>query len=512
MKKKLLLTLITMVVVVFVGCNKGAVSASNSNLDAIKGEPTETNTLTIVHFNDFHGHLPSNDRNEEMGLALMSGYVNQLADQGKQVIILNAGDLIQGSIYTTLTDGEAMVQPINAMNMYAMAVGNHEFDYGLEQALNIQDELNVPMLSANTKYTDDDSLPFTSDLVQEINGIKIGFFGITTPETSYKTHPKNVEDLYFEDIVTAAKSMVEKLQAQNVDAIIAVTHLGIEGSDTSIRMVENVDGIDLVVDGHSHTLYGEKVNDTLIVQAGEYGKYVGTVDLKKEKDGQVRVQDYGLHSFADVVAQGVEADPVVLAAVEQTLAETELKSQEIVASTTIDLDGEREDVRTSQTNLGTLITQALKNSLGADVALFNGGGIRASIPAGDVTYADILTVLPFNNTGVVVEVTGQDIKDALENGVSDFPKAKGAFPHVAGIKVDFNPENAPGERITSITIDGNEIDYDGTYKLATTGFLVAGGDQYTMLTKPIILEGDTAAQILIDYLQQNPQWVEELDN
>ncbi len=474
---------------------------------SIQGTPEAENTLTILHFNDFHGHLTKNDRNKEMGLAEMAGYADYLAASGEQVIFLNAGDLIQGSVFTTFSDGEAMIEPINNMNLFAMAVGNHEFDYGFDQTKKIEGLMNFPFLSNNVRYKKDDALAFRSHFVYEINGINIGFFGVTTPETAYKTHPDNVKDLYFEDIVTSAQTSVDALKKEGVDIIIAITHLGIEGNDTSLRMVQNVEGIDLVIDGHSHTSYGEYEGETLIVQAGEYGKFVGSVKIAKNGDGAVDILSYELHSKEELEANtAVVPNAAVAEAIERVVAMTAEIAEEEVANAPVVLNGVREDVRTKQTNLGSLISDSIRERLETDVALFNGGGIRATIDEGPVTKGEVLTVLPFGSSAVAIELSGSDVLAAIENGLSEYPTPRGAFPQVSGMTVRFDSTLPPQERVVEIMIGGAPLDLMATYTMATIDFTAAGGDEYTMLKKPIIQEGATCDAIFIDYLNGSPDF------
>ncbi|MNZ85707.1 Trifunctional nucleotide phosphoesterase protein YfkN precursor [compost metagenome] len=245
--------------------------------------------------------------------------------------------------------------------------------------------------------------------------------------------------------------------------------------------MNEVKGIDIFVDGHSHTVLENGLvagNDTLIVSAGEYTKYVGVVDFWVDGGQVVKKQ-------ATLIDQEEAADIApaakVTAIVESVLKKQEAILAEEVGHTSVALEGAREKVRAGETNLGNLLTDALLDITGADVALTNGGGIRASIDEGVITKGEVITVLPFGNQIVTLEVTGADIKAALENGVSDYPNPKGAFPHVSGITFKIDPSAAAGERVHSILLDGKELDDAAKYMLATNDFLAAGGDEYSML-------------------------------
>jgi len=471
------------------------VSAIPTNSNVAKAEDKETD-FTIVHFNDLHGHINATDK--ELGIAKIAGFINE-QKKDDEVLVLNAGDLIQGTIYTTLTKGEAMIEPVNAMQLDAIAAGNHEFDYGLDQLLKIEKKLKAPIISANIKYKKDDSLLFKHSIIEEIDGIKVGVFGLTTPETSYKTSPKNVEDLYFDDIVKTSREMVKYLNDQGVDIVIGLAHVGNEGNDTTIKVAEQVEGIDVIIDGHSQIVFEEKVKDTLIVQAGEYGENIGKLKITKKDNGEITVKPF-MYSYDEV--KDVTPDAKVTKAVENVLTKVDKITNQVIATTEVRLAGEREEVRTRETNLGNMVADAMKNSFkDADVALTNGGGIRASIAKGDITKGNIIDVLPFGNVASLIEVTGQDIQTALEHGLSQYPEANGAFPHISGMKVEFDPSKPAGSRITKLTVGGAPIDLNKKYKLATNDFLAVGGDDYSTLKKTSIGEGNTLDALLMDFVK-----------
>jgi 2',3'-cyclic-nucleotide 2'-phosphodiesterase (5'-nucleotidase family) len=278
-------------------------------------------------------------------------------------------------------------------------------------------------------------------------------------------------------------------------------------------VAENIDGIDLIVDGHSHSLLenGMMVGDTLIVSAGEYMENIGLVEIAV-RNGKAagetallipasNVADPSQNEYAKMLGiTEVKADPKVVAYVESQKAKLDEITNEVVAYTPVHLDGERNNVRTKPTNLGNMIAKAMVEASGADVALTNGGGIRASIPAGDVTRGDIITVLPFNNTVVVVEVTGQDIYDALEWGYSRLPESNGGFPQTANMAIVYSRFSDPGNRIKRVLINGKVVDRNATYKLATNDFMAAGGDGYTMLDRPIVMYGRGLDEVLTEYM------------
>lgn len=457
--------------------------------------------ITILHTNDTHARI-NEGTYDGMGLAKLSTLVKQHEAENENVLLLDAGDTFHGTTFATLEQGKSIAEVFNAVGYDGMAAGNHDFNYGYERLLELKEMVTFPVLSANVIVEETGELLLPPYMIQEIDGVKLGIFGLSTPETHYKTHPKNVEGLKFTDPVEAAQMMVAELQAQEVDVIIALTHLGTDASstDTSIKVAEGATGIDLIVDGHSHTEENVGVSGTLIVSSGEYTKNLGVVELTFDENGELVGKEGSLISKEDAVE--VEPDAEVQAVIDAIAASQETILAEVVGSTSVILDGEREQVRAGETNLGNLITDAMLNETGAEVAITNGGGIRASIDAGEITKGEVITVLPFGNYIVTKEVTGAVIKAALENGIDSYPDAKGAFPHVAGITYTIDASKPAGERAVSIQINGESIDLEKTYVLATNDFLAAGGDEYTMFAD-IAIKNEYPAldEVLIQYIQ-----------
>ncbi|OEH92967.1 multifunctional 2',3'-cyclic-nucleotide 2'-phosphodiesterase/5'-nucleotidase/3'-nucleotidase [Bacillus solimangrovi] len=459
--------------------------------------------LTILHTNDVHGRADEG-KYDGMGFAKLSTLVEQERSENENVLLLDAGDTVHGTTFATLVKGESIVDVMNVVGYDAMTAGNHDFNYGYERLLELEKMMEFPLLSANV-VKEDDSLLLDPYIIEDVDGLKVGIFGLATPETSYKTHPKNVEGLTFTDPVEAAKDMVTELETQGADIIIALTHLGIDESstETSIKVAEGAPGIDLIVDGHSHTTLVEGMqgeNDTLIVSAGEYTKNLGVVDLTFE-DGELVTKEASLISKEE--ASDVQPNAEVEAAINEVKTEQQEVLAEVVGSSEVVLDGEREQVRAGETNLGNLLTDAMLDLTGADVALSNGGGIRASIDAGEVTKGDIITAFPFGNYIITKEMTGSVIKEALEHGVSAYPEPNGGFPHVGGISFAIDTAQPAGDRVHSIKVAGQPIEMDKTYVVATNDFTGAGGDDYTMFADlPIKNEFAALDEALIGYMNK----------
>lgn len=482
------------------------ISSGFSGAFAVKAEGnTDANTkkITILHTNDSHGRAIEGEF-DGMGFAKLSTLVKQYESKNPNTLLLDAGDTLHGTTFATLSKGESIVNVMNKVGYDGMAAGNHDFNYGYERLMELKDKMLFPLLSANVRKQDGNQLlkPYE---IKEVDGLKLGIFGLSTPETHYKTHPKNVEGLSFTDPVKEAQAMVAELKAQKVDMIIAVTHLGIDESstDTSIKVAKGAPGIDLIVDGHSHSTLVEGLkgeNDTLIVSAGEYTKNLGVVELTFENN-ELKSTTAGLITKEQTAA--IEEDPAVKEVIDEIQTAQEEILSEVIGKTAVKLDGEREQVRAGETNLGNLITDAMVDMTGADMAITNGGGIRASIGEGEITKGDVITVLPFGNYIVTKKLTGAQIKAGIENGVNAYPDAKGAFPHVSGLTFVIDASKAAGSRVQDMKIKGAPVEMNKEYLVATNDFMASGGDEYTSFKdSAIVNEFPALDEALVAYIQK----------
>ena len=455
-----------------------------------------------------------------MGYAKIATVIEYAKSVSDSVLVLDAGDTFHGTNAATITEGESIALLMNGA-YDALTPGNHDFNYGVDRLLELDAMTDFPFLSANV--TKAGEFLFQPYKIFDFHGVKVAVFGLTTPETSYKTHPKNIEGVYFDQppveyLANPASygkvSLAETarlLQAgvdmlnQEADIVIGLVHLGVdkESEITSELLAQNINGIDIIIDGHSHTELpkGLVVNGTVIAQTGNYGKNVGVINIDIKNKAVASITPF---LFTKDESAEIEPNAAVQAYIENVNAEVKEFTSQVIAYTDTVLDGERAMVRTRATNLSNIITTAMLEATGADVALTNGGGIRASIDKGEITIGEVITVLPFNNTCVVIEVTGAEIIAALENGIKDLPNASGAFPQYAGMQVIWNRFKPAGERVFKVKINGKDIDKNATYKLATNDFVAAGGDQYTMFAdKPLLAEYGLLAEVFGYYLVEN---------
>ena len=454
--------------------------------------------VTVLHTNDLHGHaagfVADTKVGEIGGLARIETLINEIRAEQPNVILLDGGDCLHGTNEINVSKGMNMVALMSGMGYDAMVPGNHDFNYGYKQLLNLANVASFDILSANVLKDGENILqPYT---LIEKGGYKFAIIGLSTQDTPIVTHPNNVQGLVFADPIATAKAMVAKAKA-DANFVIVLSHLGYEVDKT---LAQNVPGIDLIVGGHSHTVLDKPttVNGINIVQDGEWGKNLGRVDLTIE-DGKITAINGKLIPVGNKVAKNVAVETVVNV-YKAKLAET---MNVVIGSSDVDLMGDRGQVRTRETNLADLIIDVMREATKADLAVTNGGGIRASIAKGDITVGSVYTVLPFDNTLVVMQFTGAQIRAALELSVSKYPAENGGFLQVSGLKFTFDPSKPAGQRIVEVTANGQPLDPNKTYVVATNDFTAVGGDGYTMFKdgKVLFQSGLYLRDVVVDYIK-----------
>ena len=492
MKKKLLSLLLAFAMVIsLAACEKKPVMGKDA---------TATEPVVIVHTNDVHGAI--------QGYAKVSALADKYEAEGAYVLVMDAGDFSQGDPAVNVSEGATAIEMMNMAGYDAVALGNHEFDYGFEALKKNMESAQFPVLAANVKYNGelafDDAAVFTTP-----GGTKIGVFGLDTPETATKAHPGKIAGVTFaggEEMYQIAQDMVTMLrEEEGCNYVICIGHLGIDDetavtANRSIDLLAKVTGIDVFIDGHSHSTEEEiaektnadrKVGDTVVTSTG----------TKLENIGVVTIKDSAITTEC-VPTEGIEvpADNEIAARAAAIAAEVEAEYGIVFAKTEVTLNGEKAPGnRTEETNLGDLITDALvwgaeQQGETVDAAITNGGGIRATIEAGDITKKDINTVLPFGNTLSIIKITGSELLEVLEASTFCTPEAIGGFPQVSGIEFTVDTSKAydagdeyPGttyaapksiNRVTITSVGGKDFDPAATYTIATNDFMASGGDTY----------------------------------
>ena len=449
--------------------------------------------LTILHTNDIHAHYDSFEPWGEPvqgGVARLKTAVDSVRRAEENVLLLDAGDQFQGTLFFTVGGANVVADVMNELGYDAMCIGNHEFDAGPSVLAAFIDEADFPVLSANTDASADPYLagkilPYA--LAQtSYDSQPVGIIGLTTESTAYASSPG--PNVHFLDAIGIAQRTVDELTEDGVDVIVALTHLGYEHD---LELARSVSGIDVIVGGHSHTLldpYPTLVDSSsgepvLVVTANEWGKLLGRLDVRFTDDGLV-------NSFIGApiaIDASIPEDTGMLKVLDAYRPEIEALMTQPVGAADVELNGAREDVRVRETNLGNLICDAMiwkTSSFGVTIAIQNGGGIRASIPAGGITMGQVLEVLPYGNQITVLTLAGAQLVDAIENGVSQVEDDAGRFPHVGGMRYAFDAAGEPSARITLVEIwdatSGGYVALDptATYTLATNNYLADGGDGY----------------------------------
>lgn len=522
-----------------------AIKASTPTETTASSTATDSIEAVIIHTNDVHGRIL--EEKGVIGDAKAAAVIEEERSKVENTIVVDAGDAFQGLPISNSTKGEDRANIMNQVGYNAMAVGNHEFDFGMDQAIKYKETLNFPLLSANT-YVNGARIFEASTIVDKtptVVGDEFVVIGVTTPETAIKTHPKNIEGVTFADPITEVNKVIDEVEARALadnrvyNNYIILAHLGVDattpvewrGSTLAEALSQNSKLAGkrvIVIDGHSHTVQSATYGDNVTYnQTGSYLNNIGKVTLKSEQ----LLGEASLISAADTAS--VTPDALITELVNEIKVKYEAENaQVVIENNPVELNGERSNVRVRETNLGNAVTDAIYAygqtgfSNKTSLAVTNGGGLRATIAKDQpVTKGDIIAVLPFGNIISQITVTGQQIQDMFtkslssalqtdketgkfildENGAPLF-EASGGFLQISGATVFYDPTLPVKERVLLIGIlnpetgEYDDLDLEKTYYLATNDFLAAGGDGYTMLGGARE-EGPSMDSVFADYLK-----------
>ncbi|QFU07332.1 Trifunctional nucleotide phosphoesterase protein YfkN precursor [Rhodobacteraceae bacterium THAF1] len=475
------------------------IATATAALALMTGAAQAEYSITILHTNDFHSRFEpisaydstcgeEDNANGECfgGWARLVNVIKDAQERNENTLLVDGGDQFQGTLFYTYYKGKLAAEMMNSLGYDGMTVGNHEFDDGPEVLQSFAQTIDFPILMSNADLS---SEPLLSDVIQksvivEKNGERIGMIGLTPVDTDELASPG--PNVVFTDPSEAVQGEVDRLQGEGVNKIIVLSHSSYRVDQ---MVAENTTGVDVIVGGHSNTLLGDMdgaegpyptmVGDTAIVQAYAYGKYLGELNVTFDDDGNVTEA-----SGAPILIDAAFAeDEAVVSRIQEAAAPLNEIRNEVVAETATEIVGVREDCRARECQMGNLIADAMLDRVadqGIDVALQNGGGIRASIDAGEVTMGEVLTVLPFQNTLSTFEVTGETLLAALENGVSQYEEGAGRFPQVAGMTFTVDPAAEVGSRVSEVMIGGEPVDSAATYGVVSNNYVRNGGDGYSM--------------------------------
>ncbi len=456
-------------------------------------------SLTILHTNDFHARFEpvskydsgcsAEDNTDGKCFGGTARLVTAIADartRSNNAILVDGGDQFQGTLFYTYYKGAMAAEFMNKLGYDAMTVGNHEFDDGPEVLRGFMDKVDFPVLMSNADFSGEPLLAeaLAKSTVIERGGEMLGLIGLTPQDTDELSSPG--DHVIFTDPSDAVQSEVDKLTEMGVNKIIVLSH---SGYAVDQRVAANTTGVDVIVGGHDNSLLGDMegakgpyptmVGATAIVQAYAYGKFLGELNVTFNDQGEITEASGQPISLDGTVA---EDTGTVDRIAELALPLDEIRNK-VVAETATEIVGDREECRAVECSMGNLIADAMLARVrgqGIQIAIQNGGGIRASIDAGPVTMGEVLTVLPFQNTLSTFQVTGETIVAALENGVSQIEEGAGRFPQVAGITFTVDPAAEVGARVSDVMVEGGSIDLAATYGVVSNNFVRNGGDGYVM--------------------------------
>ena len=485
-----------------------AVSIASASALSVNAHADEFR-MTIMHTNDTHSHHEAQGRSGDGGAARQASVVKDIRAEVDNSLLLDAGDRFTGTLFHKYYAGEDNVKVMNALGYDAMALGNHEFDNGLEVLERFVTGVDFPVLSANTDFGTLETLASAvpGSAVLDVGGEKVGVIGLVTAETPEITINFSNKDqiTWSANYATAVNRETAKLKADGVNKIILITHIGL-GLDKEVAA--NTTDIDVIVGGHSHTVISsifKEGGDTeyplevenadgdpvYIVQAGDRDRYLGRLNLRFDDDGLVT------RARGDLIllSKHIKPDPAVQAMVDELARPIEELRNTVVAleDGTAVVSNQlmtNKTCRAGECLIGNLLTDAMRDETGSDIAITNGGGIRADIDEGEVTVGEVLTVLPFGNTVATLKLTGAQIAASLEHGVGRVggKGGTGRFPQVSGLRYEFDSTSAPGSRLKRVEVGDSSggyapIDEGKMYTVATNNFMRTGGDGYEIFEK-----------------------------
>ena len=503
---------------------------------AEEAAPQLEHDVVVLFTSDVHCGI-----DENIGYAGLAAYKKAFAKAGYDVLLVDNGDAIQGGPVGTLSKGEYIIDIMNEVGYDVATIGNHEFDYGMDQFMALREKAKFPYVSAN--FTDLEGKTILDPFViKEAGGRKIAFVGASTPETFTKSTPtffQNEKGEYIYDfcegedgkrLYAAVQKAVDDAREAGAEYVVVLAHLGTDGSSvpyTSSDLIVNTNGIDAVLDGHSHSTIEQEVvknkdgEEVLLSSTGTKLAAVGALTIAADGTLSTRLHTESIFQDDETTAfvEGIKAQ------YGETLAKVVASSQvDLIVNDLTAVDSEGKPIRiirSQETNLGDLCADAYRLVSGADIGVVNGGGIRAAIPAGDITFEQIISVHPFGNALCVVETTGQQILDALEKSVSKLPDENGGFWQVSGLTftIDMSVPSSvvvddkgnfvevSGERrVKDVKVGGEDLDPAKTYTLASHNYMLkSGGDGFNMFINDKLLQDEVMLdnQVLITYITEN---------
>jgi len=441
--------------------------------------PTEdVVALDVVGISDFHGALEESGK--DPGFAKLGGHLREQYNKNPQgTLILSGGDMFQGSLLSTVSQGRPVLAAMNYTGFDAMTIGNHEFDWGVKVLQELAAQAEFPFLAANLYelQTGDQPEWIKPYIIIEKQGVKIGIIGLVTTETLEIIRPEQMAGLEIRDPAEVLEVMVPEVRKQGAKAIIVLSHLGCPPSDgmltgEAVELVEAAPDIDALLTAHDHLVIHGEINGVPVTQAGYNGRAVARIRLlfSQEQDRVIK----SLTGVTELQPANLVADPDIAAIIQSYLPEIDEARAEIIGKNAYDIQHDRYQV----SSLGSFISDVFREVTGSDIAFVNGGGIRTDLASGNITLEKLWAVLPFDNTLVVQDMTGREIIQVLEYGIKN--KTFGSI-QFSGLRVWYDATRPAGERVTRVTLaDNTPLEADKSYQVVINSFLAGGGDGYTM--------------------------------
>ena len=494
------------------GASTSAISAKKDGSDNIETNPSAGKspspqaeaTVNIIYTNDLHGSfLPKeNGDSSTGGMAYTASVIRDLKNKSEgNSLLLDGGDWSQGSYESGLTKGKTMIKVMNNLGYDAAETGNHEYDWSKEDLKGMAREANFPVLGANIEQEKagvlDEVKPYT---VKEIDGVKVGIIGLITPEVAELTKPQNMEGLAVRDPKETAAKYIKELRGKGIDTIVVLSH---QGEEADKELARSVEGIDVIVGGHSHTAIDKPdvVNGTLIVQSGSKGEFVGHLEVSIDRNSKKIVASK--NELIPVNTKEIKPDSEVEKIIAPVLEEAKKKQSEVIGTAEVDLNHSN---RVTESSMGHIITDGMREKTHSDIAIINSGGIRGELKKGDITYGGLYKILPFENKLVTMNLTGRQIKEVLENT----PWTEKNDLQVSGMTLDIDTSKPAGERIVSIKTGDTPLEMDKIYRVTADDFLANGGAGYNTLKKGTNVEyGDLVVDTVSEYIKSHQPFDEE---
>ena len=451
--------------------------------------------LTFLQINDDYV-LGSVDGGRRGGMARLATLVREVRRENPNTVFVLGGDFLSPSVESTFLQGAQMVAALNAIGLDYATFGNHEFDFGPTVLLERMNESKFRWLSANVvdRRT---GRPFGGASTEELltlGGLRVGVFGLTMVDAARTSRPG--PDIVFEPPLPAGQEAVARLRARGASVVAAVTHQEI-AEDKALAAAAD---LDVILGGHEHDPLVAEERKTLITKAGSDARYLVQVDLWLTREGKLVERSWRFREVSPRVAPDPSVDELVRAYAARFDRELDV----VVGRTDVPLEVRTSRLRTQETNVGDLVTDVLRERLGTDVALVNGGAIRTNrtVPAGPLTRRDVHALLPFTDVVLKLEMRGRDVRAALEHGLAQTDREGGGFLQISGIRLVWNPQRSAGQRVVSATVGGRPLEDEAVYSVAVPSYLVRGGDGYTAFARAKVVIDETSgpqiARTLLD--------------